>query len=402
GNFTLFYDEYKLSEVQNTLLERSIETVRRGVRSSGAKEPNIQQQGRNYILLQMPGVDDPGEIRNILGKTAKLTFHLVSEEGNMLLNQGKALPVNAKLIAYQSDERKDYKIAIQKKSLLSGDMLTNANMALSEGEAIVEFSFNKLGSKIFGEITKNNIGKQLAIVLDNKLLSAATIQSAIMAGSGRITGGFTIDSANELALLLRAGALPAPLKIVEERVIGPNLGADSIEAGKQAGIIAFLLVAIFMILAYGLFGVFACIALMVNIIIIIAALSLLSATLTLPGIAGIILTIGMAVDANVLIYERIKEEFRSSGFSSIPFIIRRGFSSAFATILDSNITTLVAAILLYIFGVGSIKGFAVTLSIGIFASMFTAITVTRMLIDGWVVLAKPKKIFAFTDVKKRT
>ena len=402
GNIKLFYNDYKINDLQNSLLDRSIEIVRMRVDSSGTKEPNIQQQGKNYILLQMPGIDNPQEIKNILGKTAKLTFHLVSEEGNLLFREGKNLPSNVKIIGYQSDEYKDYKIAIQKKALLSGDMLTNASMALSEGEALVEFSFNKLGSKIFGETTKNNVGKQLAIVLDNKILSAATIRSPIMGGSGRISGGFSIDSANELALLLRAGALPAPLKIVEERVIGPNLGADSIESGKKAAVIAFALVAIFMILSYGLFGLFACIALIVNIILIVAALSLLNATLTLPGIAGIILTIGMAVDANVLIYERIKEEMRSSNFSSIAFTIRKGFSSAFSTILDSNITTLVAAILLYIFGVGSIKGFAVTLSIGIFASMFTAITVTRMLIDGWIILAKPKTIFSISSLKKRS
>ncbi|XP_044732910.1 protein translocase subunit SecD [Chrysoperla carnea] len=357
------------------------------VDSTGTKEPILQKQGDRHILLQVPGEEDPTYLKNILGKTAKVTFHLVDENANVEEAVKGHVPMCSMLV---QGDRMGY-LVVKKKAILGGDSLTTAAASFDQNsQAGVSFSFNSLGSKLFGEVTKNNVGKHLAIVLDNKLLSAPTINQPIMGGSGIISGDFTVESANELALLLRAGSLPAPLKIIEERSIRPNLGADSIESGKKAGIIGFAAVCIFMVWSYGLLGLFANIALSLAMLYVLALLSLFQATLTLPGIAGIILTMGMAVDANVLIYERIKEEL-NKGTSNL-YAIKTGFESAFATILDSNLTTLIVAFLLYIFGVGAIKGFAVALTIGIISSMFSAIIITKLLIDIWVKYFKPKKL----------
>ena len=388
--FKVNYNNSKLNRMYNNLVDQSIEIIRKRVDSTGTKEPIIQRQGSHYILLQIPGVENPSEMRSLIGTTAKLTFHLVDYKAMKDLSEGLPLLKSSRLVTQKSDGAKR-KLAVEKKILLSGDLLVKAQVGFNRNQPVIEFSFNRLGAKIFAEITKANAGKQLAIVLDDELLSAPNINEPITGGSG-IISGFTIESANELALMLRAGALPAPLKIVEERSIGPNLGMDSIEAGTKASIIGFVAVALFMLLAYGVFGIFASIALSLNILYIIAALSIFNATLTLPGIAGIILTIGMAVDANVLIYERIKEELKAG--VSIAYSIKKGFESAFSTIADSNITTLSAAILLYMFGVGTIKGFAVTLSIGILVSMFTAIFITRLQIDLWIKFYKPIKILS--------
>ncbi|ABV73331.1 protein export protein SecD [Rickettsia canadensis str. McKiel] len=387
----LRYSDSRLNDLLNKVVDQSIEIVRMRVDSTGTKEPTLQKQGDKHILLQVPGEENPSYLKNILGKTAKLTFHLVDENANIEEAVKGHVPVGSMLIKGDSESHGEYYVVIKKKVVLGGDQLTTASVSFDQNsQAVVTFSFNNLGSKIFGEITKNNTGKRLAIVLDNKLLSAPMINGAIMGGSGIITGNFTVESAHELALLLRAGSLPAPLNIIEERSIGPNLGADSIESGKKAGLIGFIAVCIFMIWSYGVLGLFANIALSLALLYILALLSLFQATLTLPGIAGIILTIGMAVDANVLIYERIKEELHK-GVSNL-YAIRTGFASAFATILDSNLTTLIVASLLYIFGVGAIKGFAITLTIGIISSMFSAIIITKLLIDIWVKYFKSKKL----------
>lgn len=388
---TLTLKPEKIDELKNKVIDQSIEIVRMRVDPTGTTEPILQKQGDKHILLQVPGAEDPSHLKSLLGKTAKLTFHLVDETANVE-NAIKG-HVKAGNVFMTSDDVKKggYGVVINKKASMTGDLVVDAQATFNQhSQPAVLFSLNNVGGKIFADITKNNVGKRFAIVLDNKLLSAAVINEPILGGSSIISGNFTVESANELALLLRAGALPAPLNIIEERSIGPNLGADSIEAGKNAGIIGFISVVIFMIWSYGMLGIFASIALSLALLYIFAMLSVFHATLTLPGIAGIILTIGMAVDANVLIYERIGEEIRKG--SSNLYAIRQGFEAAFATITDSNITTLIAAFLLYAFGVGAIKGFAVTLSVGIVASMFAATVITKLFIDTWMKYFRPNTI----------
>lgn len=398
NNFiTLQYSDSKLQELKDKVIEQSIEIIRMRIDSTGTKEPIIQKQGDNNILLQVPGEENPEHLKNILGKTAKLTFHLVDETADISEAMQGHVPAGDLLVAGEKESSEEnsssklHYLVIKKKVLISGDQLKNAQATFNQNsQPVVSIVFNALGGKLFAEITKNNQGKRLAIVLDNKLLCAPSINEPILGGSAVITGNFTVASANELALFLRAGALPAPLKTIEERSIGPSLGADSIESGKIAGIIGFVSVVIFMILSYGILGIFANIALVLALLYILALLSILQATLTLPGIAGIILTIGMAVDANVLIYERIREELKN-GASNV-YAIKQGFETAFTTIADSNITTLIIAFLLYIFGIGAIKGFAVTLTIGIISSMFSAIVITKLLVDMWIEFFKPKNL----------
>lgn len=385
---TLGYDEYALNRLQDKVIDQSIEIIRMRVDSTGTKEPIIQRQGSSHILLQVPGERDPSGLKRVIGKTAKMTFHLVDETANMEKAYKGIAPSGSRVV---EGEQEGTVMVIKKRVIVSGDMLTNAQASFNRDSIpVVNFSFNSLGAKKFGEATSKNRGQRLAIVLDDKIISAPVINEPIKSGDGIISGRFTVESANELALLLRAGALPAPLKIVEERTIGPSLGADSIEAGKKAGMIGFGLVVIFMVLAYGVFGIFANISLVLALGYILALLSMLQATLTLPGIAGVILTIGMAVDANVLIYERIKEEL-NKGCSNL-YAIKLGFEAAFGTITDSNVTTLIAAFLLYAFGVGAIKGFAVTLTIGIISSMFTALVATKLMIDLWMRYVNPKNL----------
>lgn len=389
NKFSIIFNNDHLEDLKAKVVDQSIEIVRMRVDETGTNEPNIQRQGDLNILLQVPGLNDPKYLKQILGRTAKLSFHIVSDKYTPQEARRRKLPPSLMLV-YSAKERGEA-LVINKKSVLTGDMLADARVGFDQYQnPSINFSLNNIGAKLFGEVTKNNVNKRLAIILDRKLLSAPVINSPILGGNGMINGSFSVQEANDLALLLRAGALPAPLKIIEERTVGPNLGADSIEAGKIAGFVGLAAVVIFMILTYGLLGIFANIALMLSLLYILAMLSMFHATLTLPGIAGIILTIGMAVDANVLIYERIREEFNNG--ATINYAIKQGFNSAFGTIADSNITTLIAAILLYGFGVGAIKGFAVTLTIGIIASMFSAIVVTKLLLDLWINICKPKKL----------
>jgi len=386
GNkFTIYFSDQEVAHIRQNLIRQSIEIVRRRIDESGTKEPTIQAQGENRILLQVPGVENSNEIKSVLGKTAKMSFHFVSDD---TFNPSASQIANPKYEALPDAQGRTY--LIDREVALSGDLLTDANPTYHESQPAVSFRFNEAGTKKFAKLTAENIGKIFAIVLDGKVITAPRINGAINQGSGVISGSFTTQEANELALLLRAGALPAPLKIVEERSVGPSLGLDSIKHGTMASIVGLGLIAFFMILFYGFFGVIADIAMIVNIAIILAVLSLIGATLTLPGIAGIALTMGMSVDANVLIFERIKEELREK--KSVFMAVEQGFTQAFRTITDSNTTTLIIALFLYMFGNGPVKGFAVALSIGIASSMFSAIVLTRMMIAVWLKKKRPQKL----------
>lgn len=395
NEFIVRYTPSGLVDKKQQLLEHSIEIIDRRVNETGTKEPTIQRQGDDRILVQVPGLSDPQQLKDILGKTAKMTFHLVNESVTPdQIRMGVVPPGTVIRDADDAETRMPdgsrAKYAIINKAALSGELLTGASATYSQAQPVVEFSFNTVGARKFGEITQANIGKRFAVVLDGKVITAPVIRSAILGGRGIIEGNFTVDSANELAILLRAGALPAPLDIIEERSVGPSLGADSIIAGEKAMAIAVAGVMLFMLLYYRLFGVFSVIALFFNVTIILGVLSLLQATLTLPGIAGIVLTMGMAVDANTLIFERIREEVRNG--KSPRAAIDQGFRTAFGTILDSNLTTLIAAFILFYFGSGSVKGFAVTLGIGILSSMFTAILLTRLIVAVWFHRVRPKAV----------
>lgn len=370
-----------LKDVFDQTISQSIEIVRRRIDELGTTEPIIQRQGESRILIQAPGADAEA-LKGIIGTTAKLNFHLVQDESGGALGAGKTFP-------FMEDPTRTVKV--QRRAMITGDMLTNAQPSFDQnGQPVISFRLNNSGGRRFCDVSRNNVNKPFAIVLDNEVISAPVIREPICGGSGQISGGFTIEEANNVALLLRAGALPAPMNVVEERTVGPSLGADSVAAGKKASLIGLALVLVFMLVAYGTFGLLADIALTVNVALIFAILSGLQATLTLPGIAGIVLTIGMAVDANVLIFERIREEIAAgrSALSSID----AGYRSAMSTIVDSNLTTLIAAIILFSFGTGPIKGFAVTLGVGIVTSFFTAIMVTRLLVILWLKWKKPKTI----------
>ena len=380
------YSEIALNQLKSKVVEQSIEIVRRRIDELGTKEPVIQAQGTSRIVVQLPGLQNPEQVKALLGKTAKMSFHLV--DGTSSLSDAKRGKLGGQYKLAYGEMGEPY--VITRKPVVGGENLVDAQPSFQNGEAVVSFRFNSLGGKKFGEVTKNNIGERLAIVLDNEVISAPTIQSAIMGGSGVITGNFTVKSANDLALLLRSGALPAPLEVLEERTVGAGLGADSIKAGVMASAIGLVLVVIFMVAAYGLFGVFTTIAVFTNLVLMLAVLSTMGATLTLPGIAGIILTIGMAVDANVLIFERMREEVKNG--RSTRDAADAGFTEAWATIVDSNLTTLVAALVLFYFGTGPVRGFAVTLAIGIATSMFTSVTVTRLIITAWLNKFKPTKL----------
>ncbi len=385
GRFEVYFSNQQILEIKQNLIKQSIEIVRRRIDESGTKEPTILAQGEDRILLQVPGIENSSELKSILGKTAKMSFQFVADETFSGDSFG----------AFSGDLERAFDTQgraylLKKEIILSGDLLVDASVTYYEGQPAVAFRFNDLGSKKFAQITKENIGKFFAIVLDGKIITAPRINTVINQGSGVISGSFTTQEANQVALLLRAGALPAPLKVIEERTVGPSLGLDSIKSGSLAALAGLVFVALFMILFYGFFGFIADIAMVINIAIILAVLSLLGATLTLPGIAGIVLTMGMSVDANVLIFERIKEELREK--KSVLAGVEQGFSQAFRTITDSNITALIVAFFLYVFGNGPVKGFAVTLSIGIVASMFSAIVLTRMMIAIWLKKRRPQKL----------
>ena len=381
-------DQLYKKSIQDSAIKQSLEIVRKRIDESGTKEPLIQRSGSERILLQLPGVKDPERIKDLLGKTAKLNFHMVDDDDSKSISLNIA-PFGKMIVADINNE--EVKYLLEKKSRVGGENLIDANASFdpTEGHA-VSFRFDTTGAQKFGKATSENIGKRFAVVLDGVVITAPVINSAITGGSGIITGNFTSQEAADLAVLLRAGALPAPLEIVEERSVGPGLGADSIAAGKIASIIGMILVCIFMILVYGSFGVIANISLIANLFIIVSLLGTIGATLTLPGIAGIVLTIGMAVDANVLIFERIKEE--SIKNKKIYETIKKGFDRALSTILDANITTLIASLLLFVFGSGPIKGFSITLSLGVIASMFTALMLTNLLVHFYVSFTSKKEI----------
>ena len=380
-----------LEERKLLALQQSIEIVRRRIDETGVREPTIQRQGSDRILVQLPGVDDPDRIKALLGQTAKMVFRLVDLSKSVNEAVATKVPSGSELLAPLMKSASEPSLyLVKKRVMVSGEHLIDAQATFQDGQPVVSFRFDTNGSKRFGKVTSENVNRPFAIILDNKVISAPVIREPILGGSGIISGSFTVKTANDLALLLRAGALPAPLTVLEERTVGPGLGFDSIEAGKLASIIGLCLVIVFMVVAYGLFGIFANLALFFNIVIILGALSALQATLTLPGIAGIVLTIGMAVDANVLIFERIREEVLL-GRTPIS-AIDAGYKRALTTIIDSNLTTLFAAICLYSFGSGPIKGFAVTLAIGILTSMFTSIMLTRFLIVLWLRGKRPSSL----------
>jgi len=387
--YRIAFNEAGLLTLRTQTIEQSMEIIRRRIDPDGTKEPVIQRQGADRILVQLPGVDDPEEIKRLLGRTAKLTFQLVdtSMTAQEAMDRGRT-PPGSVLLPGDGDDGQFY--VVEKRVMVSGELLETAQASFDQNNRpSVSFTLNATGAKRFGRVTGANVGRPFAIILDGKVVSAPTIQSQIF-GSGQITGSFTVAETNELALILRAGALPAPLIVMEERSIGPGLGADSVAAGQIAAVVALVLVIVYMILSYGLFGLLADVALAVNVVLILGALSAIQATLTLPGIAGIVLTMGMAVDANVLVFERIREELRRG--RSVMAAIEGGYSRAISTIIDSNLTTLFAALFLYVFGSGPIKGFAVTLSIGIATSLFTAVMVTRMLIIIWLERKRPRQL----------
>ncbi|KZD24475.1 protein translocase subunit SecD [Tardiphaga robiniae] len=370
-------------------VEQSIQIVERRVNELGTVEPLIQRQGLDRILVQVPGLQDPTRLKELLGKTAKLDFRMVDTSIPAEQAQGRVPPDSELLMSSQSPKTP---YLVKKEVLVSGADLTDAQPGFDQrtNEPIVSFRFNTSGARKFSDATVKNVNLPFAIVLDNEVVSAPVIREPITGGSGQISGSFTVQGANDLAILLRAGALPAPLSIIEERTVGPGLGADSIAKGELAAYVGSILVIVFMLLTYRLFGLFANIAVTINVLMIFGILSLLNATLTLPGIAGIVLTVGIAVDSNVLIYERIREELRA-GRTAIS-AIDAGFKRALATILDSNITTFIAAAVLFYIGTGPVRGFAVTFGIGIITTVFTAFTVTRLIVAGWVRWKRPTSV----------
>jgi preprotein translocase subunit SecD len=372
-------------------VEQSIQIVEKRVNELGTVEPLIQRQGNDRILVQVPGLQDPTRLKELLGKTAKLDFRFVDMSvGPDQLAQGRPPPEDEILFGTRSEGKTPY--AIEKRVIVGGGDLTDAQPGFDQrsGEPIVSFRFNSSGARKFGAATQENVGRLFAIVLDTEVISAPVIREPIIGGSGQISGNFTVESANDLAILLRAGALPAPLTVIEERVVGAGLGQDSIEKGRLASYFGAAMVVIFMLVTYGMFGLFANVAVLVNVAMIFGVLSLLNATLTLPGIIGIVLTVGIAVDSNVLIYERIREEVRT-GRTPIT-AIDAGFTRALATILDSNITTFIAAAVLFFIGTGPVRGFAVTLGIGIITTVFTAFTLTRLIVAWWVRYTRPQRL----------
>lgn len=392
GVMVLRYPETALRQSINAAVEQSLEIVRRRIDELGTREPSIQRQGADRIVVQLPGVKDPDRIKQLIGKTAKLTFHLVDDSTTANEAKGGRVPPGSVLLPSNEDPALGYPshYVVRKRVEVGGDLLTDAQPSFQEGRPVVSFRFNAQGGKKFGDTTKEHVGQMLAIVLDDRVISAPRINEPILGGSGVISGNFTVEGARDLALLLRAGALPAPMQVLEERTVGPDLGADSIRAGAIASGLGLVLVIGFMIVAYGLFGVFSVIGLLLNLTMLVASLSALGATLTLPGIAGIVLTMGMAVDANVLIFERMREEYTAG--RGLIGSLQSGFQRAFTTILDSNLTTLVAAALLFWLGSGPVRGFAVTLTLGLLTSMFTAIMVTRLMIVAWLKSSKPKEL----------
>ena len=380
-NFVLInYSKYGVIEVKTSALNQSLEIVRRRIDEIGTNEPTIVKRGNDRILVELPGLDDPNRIKNLLGKTANLSFRIVSESDDAF---------GSELLFFEDGKSQ---LNVNKRVVMSGDNLTTAKPKFDSrnNETIVTFTLDRVGAKRFGRVTTNNVGKRLAIILDNKIISAPQIREPIIGGNGQISGNFTFQSATDLALLLRSGALPAPLNIIEERTVGPDLGEDSIKAGAISLVIGFLLVILFMFYKYKFLGLIANVSLIVNLTLLMGILTVLEATLTLPGIAGIILTVGMAVDANVLIFERIKEEMKTEKSNIHAFAM--GYKRAQTAVLDANITTLISAIILFLLGSGPVKGFAVTLGIGIVTTLFSAYFFARHLSSFYVMKNKDKEI----------
>ena len=382
GSFTIAPTEPGLRQRTGNALSAAIETVRRRVDLMGTTEPNIVREGTSRILVQVPGLSDTAELKELIGKTARLSFHEVHPSVTPAEAKGSRVPPGYKI--YPGSDRTETEQLLRETPVVRGDELTNAQPSFDSrtGEPIIDFAFNNSGARKFGKFTQDHVGKPFAIVLDDKVISAPNIREPILGGRGQISGSFTPETATQLAIQLRSGALPAKLTIVEERNVGPSLGNDSIDAGMLAGVIGGIATIALTILAYGTFGIFACVGLVVHGILTVALMQLMGAALTLPGIAGLVLGIAMAVDANVLIYERIREEVRA-GKSPIA-AIDAGFTRAFITIADSQLTTLACAIVMFWLGAGPIRGFAVTLTVGICTSIFAAVTVVRLLIYYWL------------------
>ena len=382
------YSPDGLTQRVRGIVAQSIEVIGRRIDELGTTEPSIQRQGDDRILVEAPGLGDPARLKAIVGQTAALTFHLVERS----LGPGESPTPQANTIVVPSAEDPSLSYVLQEAPLMTGEDLVDAQTSFEQqtNQPVVTFRLSTGGARKFGDVTQKNVGRLFAIVLDDQVISAPQIREPILGGSGQISGNFTVETANDLAILLRAGSLPAKLTIVEERTIGPSLGADSIRAGVIASLVATVAIVVFMLVSYGILGLFADIALIANNFLMIGILTALGATLTLPGIAGIVLTMGMAVDANVLIYERMREEAHA-GRSTIA-ALDAGFTRAYATIIDSHLTALIAAIALFWVGSGPIRGFAVTLSIGIVSTLFTAYLVTRLIVSVWVRMARPKAV----------
>ncbi|MDG1940539.1 MAG: protein translocase subunit SecD [Paracoccaceae bacterium] len=380
------FSEAEKLALNTRTMEQSLEIIRRRVDEVGTREPTIQKQGERRILIQVPGIGSASELKTLIGTTAKLGFYKVIRQTSNANELG-----NARTQTLPARDEEGVFYVLDKTAVVTGEELVDAQPSFNQnGQPSVSFRFNPGGARKFGNYTSDNVGSLFAIVLDNEVISAPQIREAITGGSGQITGNFSVQESSDLSILLRAGALPAPMRFEEERTIGPELGQDSIDAGKIACMIAFAAILIFMFLSYGLFGLFANIALIINVSLLFGLLSIIGATLTLPGIAGIVLTVGMAVDANVLIFERIKEELK---VAKTPYrAIELGYERAFSAILDANITTFIAALILFLMGSGPVRGFSITLGLGIITSVFTAIYVTRLLIAVWFDWQRPKKI----------
>ena len=379
-SFKVFFSNQGLIELKTASQDQALEIIRRRIDEVGTNEPNILKRGNDRILVELPGLDDPGRIKSLLGKTANLTFQFITQNTEESFGTEKL----------EFEDGSENAI-VSKRIILSGDNLVDAKPSMNSqtNETVVSFTLDRVGAKKFGKATSTGVGKRLAIILDGKIISAPSVREPIIGGSGQISGNFTFQSATDLALLLRSGALPAPLNIIEERTVGPDLGQDSIDAGIMSLIIGFILVVLFMIYKYRVFGVIANLALISNLFLLVGVLTLFEATLTLPGIAGIILTVGMAVDANVLIFERIKEEIKSERNPIIAF--DSGYTKSRTTILDANITTLIAAVILFFMGSGPIKGFSITLGVGILTTLFSVYFIARLFTAFYVIKNKEKE-----------
>jgi preprotein translocase subunit SecD len=381
-------NEVAIKDRKKQVVEQSIEIVRRRIDESGTREPSIQREGEDRIVVQLPGVSDPEHIKNLLGKTAKLTFQFVNDDVASADIAANRVPAGFQ--AFPSAEDPNRMEVVSRRIILTGEMLTDAQASFEQGMPVVSFAFDGMGAKKFAEATSQNVGKRFAIVLDNQVISAPSIREPILGGRGIISGSFSVQGAQDLALLLRAGALPAPLVVLEERTVGAGLGSDSIHSGMIALTVGLVLIIGIMVICYGLFGVFAIISLFFNLTLILSCMSFLGATLTLPGIAGIMLVIGTSVDANVLIYERMRDEYKQG--RTLLGALDAGYQRAMSAIIDANVTHLIGATLMFWLGSGPIKGFGVTLSLGIITSLFTAIMLNRLMVVTWTKLFRPKAL----------